>query len=441
MGEETDVFSPLPLGEGHGFQPSAESFESDVRKIGDVAALSPREREAETARTQESSAPTAIPPQPAEFPSARAIYAAQGTRPLPDVQTTRRRRRGPMPTDSRAPSQWTMPVWLAAPPTFLVSAGLLGFGLILSLHWTKDNLDAGLAARAALRTENDPPVPIDPTVPPETRWWKTTAGHMAHWASAIERSPEAADRAGEVRDALDSANRAAPLDREVRYALGQSIGMSRDVASLTLTGRTLKRAGKSEAAVRAYRRALELAAGTAMERLDPPTFDNDPTVRRYRLPHESLAAGVVRDMIDAGDWPFADWSRALPANAAVRIAAARVLRERASPDADRAMDLVLAPDVATPDRSAFAAEHHAAQAEALAFKDQKAEAARHYRVAVGLAGDDATRRRWRLGLAEILAPLGATKERDEMLEAAKGLDPNEEVTRKALDAQKFAGLR
>ena len=46
-----------------------------------------------------------------------------------------------------------------------------------------------------------------------------------------------------------------------------------------------------------------------------------------------------------------------------------------------------------------------------------------------------------LGLAEILGQSGATKERAELLAAAKGSDPTEDVTRKAIDAQQGAGLR
>lgn len=384
----------------------------------------------------------------AEFPSVRTILAAQGTRAVAEPTTRRRARRGPEPTAAREPGHWSLPAWLGAIPALLAGVGVVGAGVFLGVVWTGDNLAVGPAARAALRSSGGAAVPLDPSIRPETRWWKSTAGHMALWAAAVERSPEGPDRAGEVRDLLDAAGRAAPLRREVRYALAgedrpefSAVGLSRDVASLTLTGRALKRSGKVGPALAAFRRALELASGADPARLEPPTFDEDSGVRRYRLPHEALAAGVVREIMGAKDWGFPEWSAALPPVAVARLAAARLLREAGSPDAAKAIDLVLSDEVPEPDRPGLVAEHLAAQAEALAFRDRRTEAAGRYRRAIETADDDATRRRWRLSLFEILATLGASEERARLLEAAKGTDPDEEVTRKAIDAQKFAGLR
>jgi tetratricopeptide (TPR) repeat protein/pSer/pThr/pTyr-binding forkhead associated (FHA) protein len=399
----------------------------------------------------ESLAPpqTSTPESRAEFPSAAAIFAAQGTRPTAEVRPKRRAKHRPVPTDPRAPAQWVMPAWIATPPVALVALGMVGVGVVLGLAWMKDSSDADLALKAVMRSEKEPPVPIDPAIRPESRWWKSTAGHMAHWAAAIDRSSESRDRADEVTELLHSASRAAPLQVEVRLAQAvrdnpdpaQSLaGLSRDVVSLTSAGRSFKRAGKNNAAIHAYRLAIELATQADPIRLDPPSFDDDPQLRRFRLPHESLVGSVVRDMNAAGTWTLDDWTRALPESALARYAAARSLREAGNADASAVFDLALA-EIPVPEDRAQAAEHLAAKAEAYAFKGRQAEAADWYAKAIDGAAEGPVKRRWQLGLAELLATLGRPKERAALLEAAKGADPTEDVTRKAIEAQKVAGLQ
>ncbi len=403
-------------------------------------------------------APTnAGPRERVEFREAAAIMAAQGRRVVQEPAAQPRARRKTanygFPTDPAPPAQWSVPAWVALPLGGVAALALVATGLMLAAGWAMDNLSAGLAARAALRAEGAKLVALDPTERVETRWWRTTAGHLALWSAAIERSPDVATRVDEVRDALDAARRAAPLESATRYATARKVagwespspvaalGLTRDVASLTLTGRTLKAAGKTEASLRAYRRALELAAGADASRLTPPAFDDDPQIRRFRLPHEAIVGGVIRDMIEAADWNFAAWSQALPRSAVIRLTAARILREKGDADAERALALVLADDLAPAGSAALAAEELAARAEALALNERRPEAAERYREAIATAADDATRRRWRLSLAEILAPLGEATERAAMLEAAKATDPTDEVTRKAVEAQQFAGLK
>jgi len=415
------------------------------------------------ARPRET-APGPIPPRDGppsaesrEFPSVAAILAAQGTRAVaePPRAGPRRRRppRRPIPTDPVAPDRRGLPAWLVGPPATLVAAGLVGGGLYLGMTWSLDNLAAGVAARASRRAEGAAPVPLDPADPPEALWWKTTAGHMAEWAAAIERSPEGPERAAEVRALLEAAGRASPLRAEVRYALAGpvggeegpspslAVGLGRDVVSQTRTARSLERSGKRAAALVAYRRALELAVEADPARLPPPAFDDDPQVRRYRLPREGIVAEVVRDILGAGAWGFDDWSGALPPRAVARLAAGRTLRERSSPDAGRALAMTLDADLAEPTSPADAAEHHAARAEAMAILDRRAEAVGPYRLAIDLATDGATRRRWRFNLAEVLATLGAPEERDALLEAARSPDPADEVSRRAGEARRRPGLR
>jgi tetratricopeptide (TPR) repeat protein len=346
-----------------------------------------------------------------------------------------------VPTEPVEPGRWSVPGWLAVPTAALGSIALMGAGLFLALNWTGDNLAAGVAARAAMRAEDEKPIPLDPSERVETRWWKTTSLHLALWSSAIELSPDGSTRAGEVADAIDSARRAAPLQPSLRHASGDALGLSRDVVSLTLTGRTLKRAGKGVPALRAYRRAIEIAAEAAPTSLAPPSFDDDPRVRRFRLAHEEIVARVIRDMIAAGGWSYDEWSAALPPRAVVRLAAARTLREKGDTAGERALAAVLDDDVEVPASPGALAEHHAARAEALALIERKAEAAADYRRAIALDPDDLARRRHRLALAEILAATGEARERAEILEAARGTDPADPVSRKVLEAQQFAGLK
>ena len=101
------------------------------------------------------------------------------------------------------------------------------------MGWTAvDNLSAGLAALAARRGEDAKPVPLDPAVRVETRWWKTTAGHLTLWSAAVERSaPEAAaSRRDEVRDAIDAAPDRGALQAAIRHATAQAIAEIRAAA-------------------------------------------------------------------------------------------------------------------------------------------------------------------------------------------------------------------
>lgn len=392
----------------------------------------------------------------ADFPDSASIFAAQGRRSVAQSENGALNRvhsaSHPIPTQSVEPNFWTLPTYLVMPPVSVVAAGLIGIWLLLAVTWTKDNRLAGMAARAALRTERDKMVSLDPADRVETRWWKTTAVHLSLWSAAIERSSEASSRCDELRDALDSARRAAPLEATIRFARAQPVdrekidlaavvGLSRDITSLTLTGHMLKRLGKTDLALRAYRRSLELAVESDVATLDAPTFDEDPLIRRFKLPHEEIIGGVIRDMVGSGDWGFAEWSEALPSSAVVRLAAGRILRERASPDAAGAFGLAVAADVSTPVSRYPAAEHHAAQAEALVLIGKRQEGADRYRKALAMICEGEIRRRWSFALAEVLAPIGEASERVDLLQSAISDKPTDEVTRRALDAMQFAGLR
>src|SRR5262249_12402275 len=154
---------------------------------------------------------------------------------------------------------------------------------------------------------------------------------------------------------------------------------------------------KPEAALKAYRRALELALTTGLDRSAVPAFDEDAKVRRYALPGEELIGPVVRDLANHADWPFARWSEALPASPVAALAAYGVLREKGSGDAERALGRVLAE---APGEEPGPIDL-AARAEALAFQARWAEAEATYREAIERMPVDLVRRSWWLNVASL----------------------------------------
>ena len=97
--------------------------------------------------------------------------------------------------------------------------------------------------------------------------------------------------------------------------------------SLAWSARRLLDAGKKEAALRLYGQALSAASGGGFSRTATPRYDEDETSRRYLLPGEDAVRDIVAEM-DARDWTFREWSRALPQNPTVLLATARLLREQ-----------------------------------------------------------------------------------------------------------------
>jgi hypothetical protein len=116
-----------------------------------------------------------------------------------------------------------------------------------------------------------------------------------------------------------------------------------------------------------------------------------------------------------------------------------VLRERSSPEAAAALDAIVGQAEAAPPPGAPVAVHVAAQAEALALKGQWAEADRRYRQAIELIPPGAVRRSWWMNVAEVALRLNDEPARQEALEAARGDDPNEEITRRAGELLKYFG--
>ena len=388
----------------------------------------------------------------AEWPSARAIFEAQGRRAQPAPQVTKGRRRRspePEPTDVLGPAHWTVPLWLGWFPVVLLSGILGAGGLVLSSDWAVEASNADTAIRMALREAGTPGPAVDPAAIPRGGWWSSSATHLAAWAMALQRANDGEDHSDDVRSLLNSARSASQLSARSRFIVewpessepGATpeflhLGRTRDVVTLAWTGRRLRKAGKLDSAIRAYRAAMEIASKTSLEDLDPPIFYEDSQVRRYALPREALLGLVVGHMSEDGDWTREQWSEALPPSAVSSLVASRVLNQgRKRADADRLADLAIKQAESPPPPGFDPAEERAAGAEALAYRGRWTDAAEQYRLAIDRVDVDPIRRMWWLNLAEVAQRIGDDPARDRAIEAAKAPDSADEITGRALKYQ------
>jgi tetratricopeptide (TPR) repeat protein len=393
-----------------------------------------------------------------DWPTAREIFAAHRARQ--EAQAAVRSapaptRAQPLPTVSREPSSWSLPLWLAWPPALAVCLSVGGVVLALTLLWSQDDQTAGLVANHLARPKTKrKPLP-ETVIPPEhPSWWKTTPGNLNRWALELAQGPREPGLAEEVHGLLNAAVAIAPADPVARLALAapapgeeraaridRSLSLSRDVVSLAWSGRQLLAAGKKEAALKAYREALAMASRAELSRLASPEFLDDPHTRRYALPYEELLGALVRDLAERPDWPFAEWSAALPRFGVAPLVAARLLRERGSLDADAALEAVLADAEAPMPEDLSVAVHLAAQGEALALRSRWSEAEQRYQQAIDLMPDDRIRRSWSFNLADLEQRLGDEPKRLKALEAARGVDSRDEVAQRAQETLREASLR
>ncbi|MDB5351168.1 MAG: hypothetical protein JWN86_2415 [Planctomycetota bacterium] len=403
--------------------------------------------------------PKVEPPLPdvddLEWPSARVILAAH------DAATRRSRRTRSegirakivprqSPTEGIEPAQWSVPFWLGWLPTAAAFLLLGTAGVYLSWIWGQDSREAGLLADRLLRkTATATEKFSDAEVNPEAAWWRTTGGHIALKAAALGGTRGDAARDETIAFLLDSARKFAPLEPSTRLARAQkegaaaeaasALGLSRDTVALALTGRRLAREGKVDAALAAYRRAMELVVQADFTRSRTPVFLDlsAENVKRFALPYEDLIAAIVRDMAEQTEWTFARWSGALPDHGLVLLATYRVLVERQSGDADGALDRLVAAEAIS---SGSPVLHAAARAEGLAAKGRLEDAASLYRDAIAAMPDDWVRRTWWLNLGEILARGDdATKATDALMSARAGRG-DDEIGHRVAQAMARQGL-
>jgi tetratricopeptide (TPR) repeat protein len=333
---------------------------------------------------------------------------------------------------------------------FPTGAIVLLVGLVvvrLSWTWGQDDYAAGIVADRLLRAEPTPDGPLEVPTAPNPAWWSSTPEHLHLRALALSRSESDPVRSDQIHFLLSTAKNAAPLDPAVRLALaevetspaGPALGLSRDFVALRKTGQGLLAAGKTHAALRVDREALDIAARIELARAPLPSFVEDSQVRRFRLPNEEAMSGIVQDLAGHRGWHFADWAAALPPNGLAALVAYRILREAGDVDADAALGLVLEakPDPSDPTRSALVL---AAQAEALALAERWDEAAARYREAIELMPSDLIRRTWWLNLGEIAGRQGDLDLMRRACSAARGPSPKDEINARMITARARYGL-
>ena len=336
----------------------------------------------------------------------------------------------------------------------LVTATLGVAGVVATWHWTIDGYNAGIVA-ARLTREEPGRTPLPKGVGPgEPSWWRSNAGRVLAWSAYLDRTASDPGTTEEARSLFNRAAQASPLHPTVRYALARglpggtaapplsaALGQTRDVQTLTWAARQLFAAGKKEPALRAYGAALAMAAHSDIGRLSPPTFLDDPQVRRYGLPTEDLIASVIREMADRTDWTYRDWADAVPRQSVAALAVARVLRARHSPDADAALEVAVAeaesPPIATGREAALLL---AVQAETSAMRSRWPEAEEQYRRAIEMTPDERTRRSWWMNIADLSLRQNEEPKRLKALELAKSSDPKDEITQRAVELQKASGV-
>jgi tetratricopeptide (TPR) repeat protein len=296
----------------------------------------------------------------------------------------------------------------------------------------------------------------DGVVPPEGTWVQTTAQHLAHWAVYLSRSTDAARGTTPVdlRALFERALRVSPLNPTARLAVGQldrqqggtavtigQLGQSRDVVSLASTASWLLSAGKKDAALRMYKRALEVASHRELSRFGPPRFSDDPAAPRYWLPGEEAVRDVVAALVKETEWPFSEWSAILPKDTSLPLVAARFLREQGKPEAEQLLELYLSQDQPRGPSGAGEAVLAAARAESHALLSHWKEAEDGYRQAIELVDDDTIKRSWWFSLADIALHLDDEGQRQAALRSALAAATSDDITKRATEKERSAGPR
>jgi tetratricopeptide (TPR) repeat protein len=126
----------------------------------------------------------------------------------------------------------------------------------------------------------------------------------------------------------------------------------------------------------------------------------------------------------------------MPEGAVAPLVAARLLRAAGrSDEASAALELALERARQPAPPGCPEGVHVAAEAEVLALLGRWVEAERSYKLAVDLMPRDDVRRSWWLNLADLYLRLGNPDARRNAWEAARGPDPREEITARAIRDQ------
>ncbi|MDG3007590.1 hypothetical protein [Paludisphaera mucosa] len=365
------------------------------------------------------------------------------------------------PTVAREPAHWTPPAWLATPPAMALTLAVGGVLAFCSWrqatvsHEASTAIETSAAVRRGLAKDRPLAKSI---VPPSPSWWGAAPAHLAQWGVYLDGTRVEHGWDATPAGMLEAAAAVGPLDSLARFALARkagdptpggptAAGLSRDAVSLAWTGRTLHRSGKNAQAMRAYRRALEIAAKADPTPSGALTFSDDPNVPRYLLPGEGLAAAVVRELAADASWAYQDWAEAVPESGVSALAAARVLRKQGRPEADAILKRILerseadararagGPDEPAddPDGEALAL---AVAAEALALQADWKDAERRYRAAIDRMPDPRIRRSWWFNIADVALHLNDDDHRRAALDEALAVADSDDVSRRAMDLQR-----
>ena len=376
--------------------------------------------------------------------------------PCPAVERPRRVAQA-VPTISQAPGQWTLPGLLVLPPVGIVTLMMGLLTCLLSWCWINDASTAAVLTQRLFAAEGAgrrKPLPAG-IVPPGGRWIKTNAQHLANWAvytASVDNDPTRPPH--EVSSLSSRALEISPLNPTARLAQAQLagpggdgpgwtrvLGLSRDSVSLAWSARRLMVAGKKEAALRLYHRAISAVVDGGPSRSAAPRFADDPMVRRYLLPGEDSARDIVAELASNKDLEFREWSRALPHNPTVLLATARLLREQERTEADSLLDELLGDNWG--DAGAVHGDPRlmAARAEALGLRSRWKDAAELYRQAIERVDNDLVRRSWWFNLADIAQRLNDEGQRQSAFRAVLASDGSDDIARRVSQIQRASEAR
>jgi tetratricopeptide (TPR) repeat protein len=393
------------------------------------------------------------------LPSAQDILAANMGKPKPQASCSAVGTNWDQgtPTLPQEPGQWAAPLWLTWPPAMLLTLVLGVAWSQLSWQWACESFNASVVANRLLAgaegAGKEKPLP-ESVVPPDIAWWQSSPLHLTQWGAYLGRSRTSEPRAENVRTLLEGAIRISPLNPTARLAwlqvdprlngpAGQTVGlgMSRDAITLCWSARLLRRAGKKEAAMRAYRQAIRIACRPDLSRTSSLDFNDDRAVSRYLLPGEAIAAPIVRELIADAIWTFPEWSEALPRNTVAPLVAARLLRDQGRPEAETLIERIIEADQRSSTTAAERAIQLATIAEAHALRSRWREAEQQYRQAIDMIDETTIKRSWWFNLAVIASQLEDETQRQTALDVILAVSTSDDISRRASDLQRTTGAR
>jgi tetratricopeptide (TPR) repeat protein len=404
------------------------------------------------------------------WPTVQSILAARGERAGGGfgggaTRVRRWSRNWPMPTEPRSPGSWTIggAAWICFPSA--AAALVAGIALVaISAKWARADRAVGTIADlvTSARTADDQSLRLAAELEaalPEPSWTNSTADQIGIRLAAASRTN--ADPLGSERvSMLIGAGRSiAPVEPGPRLARawqeaqgtapskpGARLGLSRDALATSWSARQLIESGRRDRGLALYREALVRLGQLPLAACEKPGAPTESGTRRFALPYEDRVSQVIRDLVQAPGGPMANWDSAIPESSLIALTIARVLQEKGSNEAERA--LALAVDWADrPAPTGFDPDvHRAAGAEALAQSGQWEEAAARYREAIDQRVSTGTGRRgyversWAYNLAEIYSRMNDPERVRTAWIEALDTAPADEITTLVVQAQMRDGV-